>query len=750
MIILKKLLLSFVVLIYSITALVHSCHSTTILSHGKPYNVSPKPNYRFTAPSTDNEMLTNGKFTVGNFWTQKTTVGWEFTKTTEILIDLEKVSNIGSITFNTARGEYAGVYFPRHIVAFVGPDMEHLKYVGDIADNSKNIPGAYQVNRFHLDGIAEKGRYVLLVVQPKGTYLFCDEIEVLEGESDTGVVGHLNKKGALDLYNQIIWFDDYREFVKGAAAEFKSEINANPELSVHLAIISKRIHSFESVEDVGAVKAEILNLRKEFQAARFPDKNVLIEVINPWLPLSTVSLPLDRSNLKLSLNLLQGGYDHAAFTITNLSQNLQQVDLNVEQMPKEAPELLMYEVPFVKSAAIEFVADPLVQVNGPVSLGPGETKMVFMTVKGDKAGAWQTSLKVSSAAAVDFLPVDIQVSSLIFPKDFSLNSVNWAYLDFSLIADRKNEAVKDLFAHHINTIVVPPAYLPIYGPASDPYFFGLEKYLKLHKGAMKVLLFVDFGNSLRATVNGKYTFMGSDWQTWFRKWYAGAVLAAKRAGFLENQLFLYPYDEMGGQRIDDFIRFATWVKLEIPSVKNYATLGDATFKSKRWGEILPFLDIAQTSYEEMLRDRRLFKGQAWIYDTAGMSRSLSPYSYYRMMSWKAFVRGYTGIGFWAYADTGSDVTAWKELDRDFAVIYEGKDNGIVSSRRWEAWRMGIEDYELLTMYAKLRGRQEATELAKDVLDHPEDTERADSVRRRILYEISGLQPPPPTRARRVY
>jgi hypothetical protein len=195
---------------------------------------------------------------------------------------------------------------------------------------------------------------------------------------------------------------------------------------------------------------------------------------------------------------------------------------------------------------------------------------------------------------------------------------------------------------------------------------------------------------------------------------------------------------MGGRQVEDFVSFAAWVKETIPSIKLYATLGEATQKSKGWERIFPYLDIAQAFSYDMLKNRNMLKGQAWIYSSNGISRSLSPYSYYRMSSWKAFLRGYTGVGFWAYADIGENSSAWEVNDRDFAVIYEGKGDNIISSRRWEAWRMGIEDYELLTMYAKAKGETAAKELAASVLNHSEDTSKADEVRRKILTDLSGM------------
>ena len=56
--------------------------------------------------------------------------------------------------------------------------------------------------------------------------------------------------------------------------------------------------------------------------------------------------------------------------------------------------------------------------------------------------------------------------------------------------------------------------------------------------------------------------------------------------------------------------------------------------------------------------------------------------------------------------------------------------------RWEARRMGIEDYELIAMYAKAKEDADAKALAKSVLDYPQDTAKADVVRRKILLELS--------------
>ena len=43
----------------------------------KSYTLSISPNYPNTAPPTDKTSLTDGIYTNGYFWAQRTTVGWE-------------------------------------------------------------------------------------------------------------------------------------------------------------------------------------------------------------------------------------------------------------------------------------------------------------------------------------------------------------------------------------------------------------------------------------------------------------------------------------------------------------------------------------------------------------------------------------------------------------------------------------------------------------------------------------------------
>lgn len=733
----NSILLYTLVIFYSAVAFCHSSNASD-LAYKKKYTISPLPNYSLSAPPTDKSSLTDGKYTVGYFWTQKTTLGWQNVKNVEILIDLGQESNIYSIVFSTARGTQAGVNYPAQIAAFVGSSKDQFLYVGDVAKDPDNVIGLYQTKKFSLNGIAAKGRYVLLEVRPNGQYLFCDEIEVLEGNQVAPRVATLTLEDARILAENLRRLDVEKQLLTGLIEKLKSSTLLGNDSTQILAEIQQRVDSLDSITEAEAIETDILRCRATQLRNRFPGKNILLDAANPWAPLSPVATP--SGNLLQSINMAmpRGGYDHVAFVVTNLTADPQEISIQPEVSSQDVPTLAFYHVPFVKSAAMEYVADPIVPITGSITLRSGESKMVFMAAQGDSPGDWQGVLKVSSGDIVNSLPITFQVSTVSLSATLFLNSINWGYLDFKSIRDRKPAAVKDLFAHHTNTIVVPPAYLPLAYPTKPLDAVRLDAYLQLHKGAAKVLFFTNFNNESLLTMNGRYPFMSDEWKKAFRALYSGLQKSAAIAGFSEDQLYMYPFDEMKGKEIDRFVALAAWARKDIPAIKFYATLDN-----KDAFRALPYLDVAQViNREELFAEAIGSKKEIWLYGATENTKTLSPYSYYRLMSWKAFYNGFKGAGFWNYADTGlgdNPGGAWDDFDGnrpDFAVIYEGENGTIVSSRRWEAWRMGVEDYELLCMYTKAKGVNAAKKLAKSVLDNPLAVGVADQVRRKMLSELS--------------
>ena len=70
----------------------------------KPYTMDPLPNYGDCADAADATQLTDGEYTKGYFWVQKTTVGWVHSPPVIVTVDLWQVEPIAGLSYSTAAG----------------------------------------------------------------------------------------------------------------------------------------------------------------------------------------------------------------------------------------------------------------------------------------------------------------------------------------------------------------------------------------------------------------------------------------------------------------------------------------------------------------------------------------------------------------------------------------------------------------------------------------------------------------------
>ena len=77
------------------------------LALGKAYQLSPPPSYQYCTDADDDKQLTDGTYTAGYFWTQKSTVGW-YLYSPQITVDLGRPEPIDGIMINCPGGGAAG------------------------------------------------------------------------------------------------------------------------------------------------------------------------------------------------------------------------------------------------------------------------------------------------------------------------------------------------------------------------------------------------------------------------------------------------------------------------------------------------------------------------------------------------------------------------------------------------------------------------------------------------------------------
>ena len=229
---------------------------------GASYTMAPSPNYRLCTDPGDAEQLTDGVYTDGYFWAQKSTVGYSEKTPSTVTIDLGEVKPIRGVSYHSAGG-FASVRWPLTIRILVAGEDREFREVGDLVQLSEEqhgplapvkapdamwavdemvfsqaevhhhynqyrdrfpekmtpevremvIEDAYRTRaeqygtyRYWTDRLRTHGRYVSLVVWNE-PYTFVDEIEVYAGEPEWVDDGELPGPSVGDV----------KEFARGLA-----------------------------------------------------------------------------------------------------------------------------------------------------------------------------------------------------------------------------------------------------------------------------------------------------------------------------------------------------------------------------------------------------------------------------------------------------------------------------------------------------------------------------------------------------
>lgn len=148
----------------------------------------PVPNYPECTDGEDDKKLTDGVQANGRIWAHKSTVGWQL-YSSRIVIDLEQVEPIDKVVIHTVGGGAAGVFFPRSMKVYVSDNNHDFYLAGSLKPTGFNEDGAEPTTHaFSLDHLRTRGRYVMVSLDPNGTMVFTDEVQVIKGDFATSSV----------------------------------------------------------------------------------------------------------------------------------------------------------------------------------------------------------------------------------------------------------------------------------------------------------------------------------------------------------------------------------------------------------------------------------------------------------------------------------------------------------------------------------------------------------------------------------
>ncbi len=705
----------------------------------KSYTLSPKPNYHLCTDKSDVVQLTDGR-TSGSQWTKKSTVGWHKAEpAVEIVIDLGKNSAIYEVRIHTIGGGFADVEFPEFAAVLLSEDNRKFRFAGLVSSKDlENVRarGYRGVSRtMSVRDINAPGRYVKFIIRPKWRYVFLDEVEV-SGDS-LSAARNIKLRNDLEVFTSseelLKRIYDYLQLRENAAAALESTKKNRSKLSGQFSEkmfseLGRQAQKADTPTKLLAIKEEVGKTRAGIYKSVYEKPFVCLPA-NPMEIVFEKEMFLGESAKDISVQMWQNEYESAAFNIINCSDEEITMAVSISPLLSSIGEKIdsnktftVRRAIYVKGSTVGSIADALVlQAERSFILQPGGLTQIWLTIFNPTltAGIYKGRVGVLAITTkgeklpIETIPVIIEVQKYKFPENFALNTCNWAYYKVASAA----EMAEDLRNHHINVYTVPPQDLPFLRFSSDrpnvirkQNFTKLDNALRHHNYAKTYLLCLDFNSSKKDHGRfGNVKWMTPAWKVVFSQWLKNLIKHLKDTGFSYDKFVLYPFDE---SLCDDFYKLAKLIKTTDPKVRIYAnSFGKGPKEFSRFRELVDIWCLQDSHcerYPQWLEQIKGFGKQVWTYECLRPMKAKDPYSYYRLLPWRAFKRGQTGAGFWIYYygfnfETGA--VPWDDTlrPRGFSgVVYgsrgssvPGLGENIVPSRRWQAWREGVEDYQYL-------------------------------------------------------
>lgn len=675
------------------------------------------PNYALSTDPDDIRQLTDGILAPFPIWTSKQTVGWAALTPIAIRLRVPKGETnhpmqAGTIRVHSAKGLGAGVDIPRHIDVYTQGPGGQFQLVGSVTPHSETLADKH--THWLAISVSAATDTLVVVLHAAGDYVFLDELE----------------------------------WSPAGAGQIPS---AAPLPDVNAAIADSTRRTRDAL--TRAVEAELGRAAIPLEAS----------ALHAWLedPWGTVDPKRAREHVGAALPALHIlGYagEHESLCLgvvagkDAIGSGLRPT---VTGIPPEA--IRLFEVRPVMAANGQRVYDPLVPlgINARIALRPGEPVYLWLDVNlaalGPGMHRW--TLRLEGAGRT----ISIDGTATVMGYDGAnlkpLNAINWAYLSDLPILRQRDAAIRDLAAHGINTFVAHPGDIP--GLTLDSRWDAeqearLAHTIALAKQGGTLLLYLGWAaNKNPVGYSPAHHAIDPAASHRLLAWVETLDAYLTTQGLSREQWALYPVDEpnLPGLRLLHVVADA--IKRRHPTIRIYANLSafaDPAVRTSDLEDVRPLVDYWQPSLAVVRGPLgswfTALKRDWWLYSNPKSPAKLaSPLHDFRLLAWWAWHYGAKGIGFWSYSDTNGS-SAWDDLDSrrpDWAVVYESPD-GIVSSRRWEAFREGLEDYALLS--TRRAAREHIHRIGKSNFDQW-NTADIESVRQALLRDPLL---PPSTRA----
>jgi len=414
----------------------------------------------------------------------------------------------------------------------------------------------------------------------------------------------------------------------------------------------------------------------------FNNKNRLespcIKVLEPFVKIERDVFNGCKPDLR-SINIIdiKGNKEHKILAIKNGSKDM--------EVRFKGNNIKGYKLESVLAADGKHYYDVLKEIN-EVSITVDAYKIVFIFL--------DIKLDVNSTSGIEFYDGNLRNLRINnFSYNFKiLEEVNpyinmWPYIQDKPIWKNEEGIIADLLQTGVNVYVFHPQVF---------YKKSLKRELKKVKNFDQLLLF--------------YPNLKDKNEDEIKKEIDFIVRTFEKEGLGYDRWAIYPLDEPTGLRIYEVIEIAKTIKQINKDIRIYAnpiTSNSEPTSIDDINELLKYIDIVQPSkslVKKLTGESFSIKGDMyWMYGGPNSPVKSAPPYEYKLLWIDAWLNKSNGTGFWSFSDT-SGSSAWNDYDGrrpDWAVVYESKDNEslYISSRRWEAFKSGAEDYKILKTFA---------------------------------------------------
>ncbi len=726
-------LILFAIYIMSIS---NCCMAQINLAKGIPVTFSNQPNYHLCTDPEDTLQLTDGKFAGEGFWTDKLAVGWSAATSAVFTVDLGSIKPISGAMFSTASRDI-DVLWPSTIYIFVSDDGLIFRYAGDLVELSRDagIPEQSPERlryQFKSTTIKTHGRYVRFGVIAAGNYIFCDEIEIYQGEDSyltqtqeeeiiTDVQSFTDKRMLTTavngrLYKDIASIKDIINKSKVSKSSKSSLLNklmnhsqAIPALKPPDPATFKTIFPFNDVQaSIFSVYGELLALEK------YP--SLMMWKKHRYNALDIFEKP-KKTKAEVSIEALGNEFRADSFLVTNASSKPVIARLMIEGLKgldyKSALQISF--VPWTDTAQRRAVAAALPVAsetfNGySIKLPAGLTTPIWFTLDTSnvKPGTYKGNVILSGIGDSKKIPISIRVSNKTMQRPrMSLGMWDYAHAsgNRAIVPSNIDSAIEIMKSHYVDSPWAEPDLLPLVEEIPPGYFNTLDNWVKRWPDARNFMFFAAVSdNYLGAKINTELFNARAG------KWAMAIDSHLRSIGIDPARFTILLVDEPSSDAQDEII--VAWAKAIRASGAKVSLFQDPIWEDPsktKFQEAITIPDIlcpmlmfyqkgpqSARDYWSKIRDAG---HKVWFYQCTGPVRVFDPSLYYRQMAWHAFEAGFVGMGFWSFGDLGNGKSSWNEYNLQgtgFAPAFIDP-TGVTDSVHWQAVREGVQDYECLAM-----------------------------------------------------